>query len=109
MCVSVSTHKNQMRVLDPLELELHVVVSCHTWVLGTKFSENRDCGSLGQVGQSHYLESVNSSSARHHNMQSYRGKHPTSPLDLHIYVYTSAYSHTCVSIPLNTYMHITHI
>lgn len=27
---------NQKRVLDPLELELHVIVKCPKWVLGTR-------------------------------------------------------------------------
>lgn len=37
MYVSVSTRGNQKKIWDPLELELHRVVSCPTWELGTKF------------------------------------------------------------------------
>ena len=34
--VCVGAHGDQKRVLDPLELEFQVVVSCLMWVLGTK-------------------------------------------------------------------------
>lgn len=35
--VSVGTHEDQQRAPDPRELELLVVVSHLTWLLGTKF------------------------------------------------------------------------
>lgn len=36
-CMHEHKHVNIFGVSDPLELELHLVVSCLTWVLGTKF------------------------------------------------------------------------
>lgn len=43
MCVS--THVGQKTALDPLELEIQVVVSHLTWILGTKMEF-----SIGAVG-----------------------------------------------------------
>lgn len=34
--LNAGDHKDQKRVLDSLMLELQAVVSCRTWVLGTK-------------------------------------------------------------------------
>ena len=37
--MNVGAHGGQKKVLDPLELELHVVVSCVTWVIGNTLQE----------------------------------------------------------------------
>jgi hypothetical protein len=45
--VDSSSLRGQKRASDPLELKLHAVVSCPTWVLGTKFeSSERDSNAL---------------------------------------------------------------
>ena len=38
--MSIDDLKGQRRAQDPLELELHAVVSCLTWVLGTELGSS---------------------------------------------------------------------